>query len=52
MIQNPNIKFSDTATISMKDTSSISLIFAIENQSQNLCRVKTRQPVEVSENEP
>ena len=36
VIQNPNVKFTDAATISMKDTSPISPFFPIENQSQNL----------------
>ena len=36
VIQKPNIKFSDAATISMEDTSPVSLFFLTENQSQNL----------------
>ena len=36
VIQNPNIKFPDRATISLKDTSPNSHFFPTENQSQNL----------------
>ena len=36
MIQKPKIKFTDATTISMKETSTISPFFPIENQSQNL----------------
>ena len=36
MIQNPKIKLSDRATISLKDTSPNSHFFPIENQSQSI----------------
>ena len=36
VIQKPNIKFSNSATISTKDTSPISLFCPPKNQSQNL----------------
>ena len=36
VIQNPNIKLLNTATIFIKETSPISSFFLIENQSQNL----------------
>ena len=40
LIQKPNIKFTDAATTSMKDTSPKSLIFPIENQSQDPASVQ------------
>ena len=36
VIQKPNINFTDVDTISMKETSPISLFFQTKNQSQNL----------------
>ena len=36
MIQKPRIKFTDVATISMKETSPISQFFLTENQSKNM----------------
>ena len=40
MIQKPNIKFTDATTTSMKGTSPESLIFLIENQSQDPASVQ------------
>ena len=54
VIQRPNIKFLDAATISMKGTSPISLFFPTKTvpKSGIVCRVKTGQPMAVPKNGP
>ena len=43
MIQKPNMKFTDAATLSMKNTSPNSYFFPIENQSQIWTMVQLKQ---------